>query len=142
MKSIMQVAAFSPAHSGNFVASLRAAAAECKKNGFKLVWVFPEGAQTTRWFSQFRADPEASVYVLPERAGHLKNALTLTRIAKKENAAIIHTHFSQYDISAWLAKVICALELRKVEVIWHVHSAFPDRPNRARLAKDFFKLGL
>ena len=30
MKSIMQVAAFSPAHSGNFIASLRAAAAECK----------------------------------------------------------------------------------------------------------------
>jgi hypothetical protein len=83
MKSIMQVAAFSPAHSGNFVASLRAAAAECKKNGFKLVWVFPEAAQTTTWFNQFRADPEASVYVLPARAGHLKNALTLTRIEKK-----------------------------------------------------------
>src|SRR5439155_1696254 len=142
MKSIMQVAAFSPAHSGNFIASLRAAAAECKKNAFKLVWIFPEAAQTTQWFKHFRADPEASVYLLPERAGHVKNALAFTQNAKKENAATIHAHFSHYDISVWLAQVNCALALRRVELIWHIHSAFPDRPNWARLAKDFFKLGL
>jgi len=141
-KSVIHAAAFSPVYSGNFIASLRAAAAECRRLGIRPVWVFPEEAKARDWFSQFCAETEAACYVLPRRKGHLKYAVELAHIARKENAAIIHTHFSRYDIAAWLAKAICALDGKRVEVIWHVHSAFPPRTNCVRLAMDVVKLAL
>jgi glycosyltransferase involved in cell wall biosynthesis len=141
--SIVQVADYSPNYSGNFVVSLRTAAAEYRTRGLKPVWVFPEEARGRTWLEELSKDDGASVYILPRlRTGHLRYAFELARIARRENAAIVHTHFSRFDIAAWMAKMICALDGRSFELVWHVHSAFGFNPSKARLAMDAIKLGL
>jgi glycosyltransferase involved in cell wall biosynthesis len=141
--SIVQVADYSPNYSGNFIASLRTAAAEYRKHGLKPVWVFPEEARGRRWLEELAKDEGASVYILPRRRrGHLRYAWKLAQIARRENSAILHTHFSRFDIAAWMAKMICALAGRRVELVWHLHSAFAFHPSEARLVLDAIKLGL
>jgi glycosyltransferase involved in cell wall biosynthesis len=141
--SIVQVADYSPNYSGNFIVSLRTAAAEYRKRGFKPVWVFPQEARDRTWLEELGKEGESSVYILPRRhSGHIRYAWELARIARRENAAILHTHFSRFDIAAWVAKIVCALTGRHFELVWHVHSAFAPHPNRARLVLDAIKLGV
>ena len=143
MRSIVQVADYSPNYSGNFIASLRTAAEKYRTRGLKPVWVFPEEARRRTWLEELARDPQASVYILPRRrSGHIRYAWELAEILRRENSAIVHTHFSRFDIAAWLAKAIRGLAGQHVELIWHGHSAFAPRPSRTRLALDAVKLGL
>lgn len=153
--SIVQVADYSPNYSGNFIASLRAAATEYGKRGLKPVWVFPEEARGRTWLEAL-AKGGASVYILPRlQGGHFIYAWRLAQIARSENAAIMHTHFSRFDIAAWIAKMICLLTGRQIEVVWHAHSAFehtgtsaanlekrPADRGKTRLLLHAIKLGL
>jgi glycosyltransferase involved in cell wall biosynthesis len=150
MFSIVQVAGYSPNYSGNFIASLRSAATEYGKRGLKPVWVFPEEARGRTWV-QALAKGGASVHILPRQGGHFRYAWRLAQIARSENAAIMHTHFSRFDIAAWMAKMICVLAGKHIEVIWHAHSAFqhtgasaanPSDPAKTRLLLHAIKLGL
>ena len=141
--SIVQVADYAPNYSGNFIVSLRTAAAEYSKRGFKPVWVFPEEARNRKWLRDLGQNGEGSVYILPRlQRGHLRYGWELARIARRENAAIVHTHFSCFDIGAWMAKMICTLAGRRFELVWHVHSAFPPHPSKARQFFDLIKVGV
>lgn len=141
--SIVQVADYSPNYSGNFIASLRALAAQYGKLGLRPVWVFPDEARSRAWLKELADDPAASVYVLPRRrTGHLRYAWELAHIIWREKSAILHTHFSRFDIAAWMAKAMCALAGKHVELVWHQHSAFAPRSSRTRLALDALKLGM
>jgi glycosyltransferase involved in cell wall biosynthesis len=106
------------------------------------VWIFPEEARPHAWLKSIENQPGASVYILPRRRGHLPYAMELTDIAMRENAAILHTHFSRFDIAARLAKTLCAWKGKRVEVVWHSHSAFSLKPGFRRLAQDVCKLGV
>jgi len=139
--SIIQAADYSPTYSGNFIASLSAAARQCRAHGYRTVWVLPAKAHAYPWFRSLVEDFGGSVYALPDRGTLAGDTMALRRIAMRENAAIIHTHFSSSDISAWFTKVLCTLESRNVQVFWHVHSAFTDI-SAMRRSKDFIKLGV
>lgn len=141
-ESIIYAADFSPAYSGNFIASLKAAAAECRARGLRIVWVFPDKVRDFAWFRELAAESGASAYLLSREDNALTNGWKLARIAAAENAVILHTHFSFFDVSAWVAKTLCALRLRRIRVLWHVHSAFPSEPSWTRRLKDRIKLGL
>jgi glycosyltransferase involved in cell wall biosynthesis len=139
-KSIIHIADYAPTYSGNFIASLRRAAAECHARGFKLVWVFPDDVKDYVWFRKLGSEVEATTYLLSRRDGVFEHALQIARIVSAENAAIVHTHFSCFDIAAWMAKASCAMRLRRFQLAWHVHSAFPAQSNGWRRVKDFLKL--
>jgi glycosyltransferase involved in cell wall biosynthesis len=141
-KSIIHIADYAPTYSGNFIASLRTAGAECHAHGFKLVWVFPDDVRDYDWFRKLGAEMEASTYLLSRKDGAFEHARQIAKIASTENASIVHTHFSCFDIAAWMAKVSCALRLRNFQLAWHVHSAFPAKSNWFRRVKDFLKLGV
>jgi glycosyltransferase involved in cell wall biosynthesis len=141
-KSIIHIADYAPTYSGNFIASLRTAGAECHAHGFRLVWVFPNDVKDYDWFKKLGAEMEATTYLLSRSDGTFEHARQIARIASVENASIVHTHFSCFDIAAWIAKATCALRLRRFELAWHVHSAFPIRSTWFRRVKDFLKLGV
>jgi glycosyltransferase involved in cell wall biosynthesis len=141
-KSIIHIADYAPTYSGNFIASLRTAGVECHAHGFKLVWVFPEEVKNYDWFKKLGAELEATTYMLSRSDSTFEHARQIARIASAENASIVHTHFSCFDIAAWIAKATCALRLRHFQLAWHVHSAFPARSNWFRRVKDFLKLGV
>jgi glycosyltransferase involved in cell wall biosynthesis len=139
--SIIHAADYAPTYSGNFIASLRAAAQECRAHGYRIVWVFPDVVRDFAWFQALSMESDASAYTLSRAASCLTNAKTLARIAAAENAALIHTHFSFFDLSARLAQALSALKFRRIRLVWHVHSAFTDTSWRRRV-KDFMKLGV
>ncbi len=140
-RSIIQAADYAPTYSGNFIASLKAAEEECRARGYRIVWVLPDVVRNYDWFRQLSAGKDFTGYTLPRGVSWVANAKELTRIALIENAAIIHTHFSTFDISAWLAQAACAAKKRRIKLVWHAHSAFTEN-SRTRRAKDFVKLGL
>jgi glycosyltransferase involved in cell wall biosynthesis len=139
--SIIQAADYAPTYSGNFVASLRAVAQECRAHGYRTVWVFPDIVRDFEWFQALSMESDASAYTLSRAASWVTNAKALARIAAVENAALIHTHFSFFDLSARLAQVLSALKFRRIRLVWHVHSAFTDA-SQMRRVKDFVKLGV
>ena len=140
-RSIIQAADYAPTYSGNFIASLKAAEEECRARGYRMVWVFPDIVRNYAWFRDLSAEKDFTAYTLSRGVGWVANAKALARIALAENAAIIHTHFSTFDISAWLAQAVCAVKLRRIKLVWHAHSAFTEN-SPLRRAKDFLKLGL
>lgn len=141
-KSIVHVADYAPNYSGNFIASLKLAAEQCRARGFRVVWVFPDDVRNFQWFQELARDADATAYTLSRKNGVFQNARRIAEIAMDENAAIVHTHFSRFDIAAWLAKVYCMFRLRSFHLVWHMHSALADHIGARRRVLDFVKLGL
>src|SRR5579863_10221256 len=85
-KSIIHIADYAPTYSGNFIASLRRAGAECHAHGFKLVWVFPDDVKDYEWFKKLGSEMDASTYLLSRRDGAFEHARQIARIVSAENA--------------------------------------------------------
>ncbi len=141
-KSIVHIADYAPTYSGNFIASLKLAAEQCRTRGLRVVWVFPDDVRDYSWFKELAQDSDATAYTLSRKNGLFENAKRIARIALDENAAIVHTHFSRFDVAAWLAKLMCMLRFRNFQLVWHVHSAFTGHSGIKRWTLDFVKLGL
>jgi glycosyltransferase involved in cell wall biosynthesis len=68
-----------------------------------------------------------------------RSAKALASIVRRENAEILHCHFTAYDIAAWTAQKCLRLAGRRLEVIWHAHSEIPPATNFLRRFKNFIK---
>jgi glycosyltransferase involved in cell wall biosynthesis len=140
--TIVQIADFAPTYSGNFIASLRAAARECDSHGYRTVFVLPETARSRAWAEDLERDTGSRLYFLQRESTTWRKALELARIARDENAAILHTHFSTFDVAAWMAKMML-WPSRQTAVVWHEHSTFSGAKNAAAWRiKKFVKLKL
>jgi glycosyltransferase involved in cell wall biosynthesis len=103
------------------------------------VYVLPDFASHWPWFDELRA-AGARIHVIPGRRNRLATALSLVRIAQRDNGLILHTHFSSFDISASAARFLLKLMGHDVRVVWHYHSYFGPETSLRRRAKDFLKL--
>lgn len=140
-QSIIHVADYAPAYSGNFVASLKLAAEQCRARGFRVVWVFPDDVRDFHWFKDLAQDRDTA-YTLSRQGTTIEHARRIARIAREENAAIVHTHFSRFDVASWLAKIESIVRLRHFHLVWHMHSALADHKGLLRRILDYVKLGL
>ena len=136
--AIICAASFPAPYGGNFVASLRALELKCKKEGWPFVLVLPSAASKMDWCERLIASG-CQVLFLPDKASVLRHAWALADLALSRNAALIHTHFSQYEVAAWAASFLLRLRRRQVPVVWHAHSDFPVRMTPFRRAKDWLK---
>ena len=138
--SLLHAADFSSLYGGNFIASLKALAKASERSGFRLVLVVPPQARERSWSREW-ADEGRGIYFVPPTpaVGPLRCAALLAKIAAGENAAIFHTHFTQYDVPAWLASVWLGMHGRRSEVVWHHHSDFPNKRTASRRIKDWLK---
>ncbi len=136
--SIIHAASFASPYEGNFVASLRALELNCKKEGWAFVLALPSAASKMGWCARLIA-AGCQVRFLPDKASVLRYAWALADLALSSNAALIHTHFSQYDVAAWAASFLLRLRRREVRIVWHAHSDFPVRMTPGRWVKDLLK---
>ncbi len=126
-------------YGGNFTAALAALAVACGPRGLRLVLAFPQSASQWPWCADLSARGHA-VRFLPETRSLLRAARAIRRIARQEKAVVIHTHFTRFDVAAWLAARL-TIGGRHPDVIWHAHSALHDPRTLLRRMKNLVKYG-
>jgi glycosyltransferase involved in cell wall biosynthesis len=134
-RSVLHLADYGGAYSGNFVASLRSLVEPCRALGLRVVFGFSDIAKGQPFIDDLRGQG-LSVHLLPKTAPLRDRASAVGRLAHAENAALIHTHFYRWDVPATLA---AATSSGVPPVVWHLHSPFGNRGIAGR-AKDALKL--
>jgi glycosyltransferase involved in cell wall biosynthesis len=139
--SIVHIAGFAAPYGGNFIASLKALGELCNQRGLRQIMVFPEKAFEKEWCVKLR-EANHNLHFLPDNVSFIETMKRLSEIVLKENGMIIHTHFSQYDVAAWAAKILLTMRGKKVGLVWHAHSEFGERNSLIRQMKDLIKYRL
>ncbi len=134
-RTVIHIADFSTPHSGGFVSSLKALKTHAVTRGFRLVFAFPAAAKETQWVLDMQKMGYV-VYFLPMRPSMVTIIKIIRQIAKNESAAIIHTHFSNYNFPACVVSLLLSWQNKKVRTIWHFHSDWRIRMTFARKIKD------
>lgn len=135
---VAQIASFKASYGSNFIASLTALKIMCDNINVKQIWIFPQAAAKRKWCLDLVSSGH-TVYYIPLDKGIICAAISLTRITIKEKIDVYHTHFSDYDIVAWLALLFNWLRFKNIIVIWHEHSDFPIKYNIIRAVKNYIK---
>jgi len=139
-RSVIQLSDFGGPYKGNFVTSLLALGDFLQEKGLRQVLVFSDEAADRAWLPEVRE--KSPVYILPRDASLFFLAKQIARIAESENAVILHTHFTTFDVPAGLAAARMRAGGKRPNVIWHLHSAFPVKSSLSRRVKDDLKLRL
>jgi glycosyltransferase involved in cell wall biosynthesis len=87
--------------------------------GLRLVLAFSDLGTCRPWLEALRADGIA-VHLLPRGAPLAARVDALARVAAAENAKLLHTHYTRWDVPA---AVVGAW--RGIPVVWHLHSPLP-----------------
>ena len=138
---VIQIADYGGPYSGNFISSLLELERRLGEAGLRQVLIFSEVAKDRAWLADLRKDGR-SIYILPKKLSIISRARRLSEIANKEKAVILHTHFTRFDVSVWLARKLLMTKKRPISIVWHVHSAFPIKKTILRKIKDILKLNI
>jgi glycosyltransferase involved in cell wall biosynthesis len=139
--AIVHAAHFAAPYGGNFIASLAALRNGCAKRDWDFVLVLPEAARPRPWCGELLAGGWR-IHFLPDKASPVRTARQLVRIVARENGIILHTHFTAYDIVAWVASRLARMRGKKVGLVWHGHSDFSVKKTMRRRIKDLVKYRL
>jgi len=135
-RTVIHIADFATPHSGGFVSSLESLGGHAKTEGFRTVFVFPDEAKQTQWATEM-IKKGYMVYFLHPNQSMVALVKIIKKIAKNESAELIHTHFSNYNIPAFIASLLLNWEKKTVRTIWHFHSDWRIRMTLKRKIKDF-----
>ncbi len=132
-RTIVQVADYGGPYSGSFIPSLlRLSAFVRDRLDFDSVFAFSEVARSRPWLQAVR-DAGIPVAFISRRSSHFDRARRLAILTKKHRGALLHSHFSAFDLGAALAA-----RWQRVRVVWHVHSLFAEEFKGAEW-KDFVR---
>ena len=137
-RSILQAAHFRSSYAGNFIAMLKTVGRVGEAHGYRSVFLLPEEVRERSWYAPLAASGQA-VRFLPSRASLREYARAIVKIAVDEDAALVHTHFTTYDVAAWTASRLLRLRGRKMGVVWHAHSEIRARKTALRRFKELVK---
>jgi len=140
-RTVIQLADYGGPYSGNFIASLLALEIVLKKAGFRQVLIFSDIAKDKAWLDELR-NKNISIYLLPKTASPFYLAKRIANIAMIENAVILHTHFTTFDVAIILAQYKMKYAGKRIDVFWHEHSNFLIEQTVFRKIKDFLKFRL
>lgn len=129
-QSIVMVASYGGPYGGNFIPSLIAYDKVAKELGYRTVYIFPGFVSKYPWVSEMQTVAD-KVYFVPYHQYTLDNVKRIRRICKDENAAIIYSRMSGWDITARLA-------MPRLPMIWHMEMGLDLTTKKQRL-KYFFK---
>lgn len=138
---VVQTADFFAPYGGNFIASLRALSPLLAARGWRQALVLPEAAREKDWCRKLEEDGE-EVHFLRERDTVPAWARCLCKVACNEDRVLIHTHFSRYDVTAWVAHAMLGLQGTENALVWHAHSDLGDDTSLKRRFKDLLKYGM
>lgn len=111
-QSIVMVASYGGPYGGNFIPSLIAYDKVAKELGYRTVYIFPGFVSEYPWVSEMQTVAD-KVYFVPYHQYTLDNVKRIRRICKEENAAIVYSRMSGWDITARLA-------MPRLPMIWHM----------------------
>ena len=106
------VASYGGPYAGNFIPSLIAYDNVVKELGYRSVYIFPEFVSGYAWVDQMRAVADG-LYFVPYHQYTLDNVKRIRAICKQENAAMLYSRMSGWDLTARLA-------MPRLPMIWHM----------------------
>lgn len=136
--TVIHAASFLSSYGGSFIASLKRLHNVGRIAGVRNVLVFPDEARNRIWFGQLD-EQGVPVRTVSASRSVTDRTIELIAVAKQEKAMIIHTHFTQFDMSAFLAKELMRFGRPGMSIIWHAHSNFGVQRNLRRMARDVIK---
>jgi glycosyltransferase involved in cell wall biosynthesis len=113
---VVHLAAYGGAHRGSFIPMLEAARAVAESRGSAFEAILDEGVERLRWYEELAAT-EMRIRLAPA-LGLRARARWLSELLAEGGPALLHTHFSAWDLPAALA----ARGENEASVVWHLHS--------------------
>ena len=110
-KSIVMIASYGGPYGGNFIPSLIEYDKIAKDMGFRTVYVFPEFVKDYEWVETMKNAADA-LYFVPYNQYTLDNVKRIRKICKEENAVLMYSRMTGWDITARFA-------MQKLPLIWH-----------------------
>ncbi|HBC93992.1 MAG TPA: hypothetical protein DCZ10_14125 [Pelotomaculum sp.] len=135
---ILQLANYNGPYEGNFIPSLMALERRLQERGWRQILAFPEGVKEFDWFQRLQREKKC-VYIVPGSKLIFSPVKAVDRIVHHEGINVIHTHFTNYDVAAWISKLHSKINHHHVEVIWHVHSPARVKKTFMRRLRDLVK---
>ncbi|HEY0630648.1 MAG TPA: glycosyltransferase family 4 protein [Thermoleophilaceae bacterium] len=108
---VIHLARYAGPYPGSFIAMLRAAAAACERRGWRTEAVFDPVAADRPWYAELGRE-------MPVRVGRRDAGFVRSVLEEEDGAAILHTHFTGFDIAAAAA----ARGRPDTAVVWHLHT--------------------
>ncbi|MFP3867800.1 MAG: glycosyltransferase family 4 protein [Desulfobacteraceae bacterium] len=136
-KTILQLQDFAPPYGGSFIASLTALGKALQCCGCRQVLVFPEAAKHCSWLKQLY-EQDIPIHLI-SMTSPFQLARTVEKIIERENAQILHSHFTAFDFPAWMAMQLRKLKGSNCSVIWHMRCPFPVEFSVRRWLRDTIK---
>ncbi len=136
---VLQLANYNGPYEGNFIPSLIALERRLQERGWRQILAFPEGAKEFNWFQRVQRENKC-IYIIPKRKSIFSQIKAVDQIVNHEGIKIIHTHFTNYDVVAWLSKLHDKINNNNnIEVIWHIHSPARVKKTFMRQLRDLVK---
>lgn len=111
-KSIVMVASYGGPYGGNFIPSLIAYDQVIKELGYRSVYIFPGFTEEYAWVEKMRQVAD-KLYFIPYNQYSIDNVSRIREICKKENAKLIYSRMSGWDITARIA-------MPNLPMVWHM----------------------
>lgn len=126
---VLQVCAFAPPTSGNFISALFGLETELKARGIDTIYALPERAKDKIWCQEIQK--RTKVYFLPERHARvdINTYRTLRKIFEENDVSIIHSHFELYDIP------VAVTAPKKAKIFWHLHNSIQEGYYKSSLSR-------
>lgn len=136
-RRLVLLAAYGGPYEGSFVPMARALGEEVLRRGWEAELCFSPEAEGRPWLERLREGTAASVTIAPP-GGRGETARWLAEKLGDGAPALLHTHFTRYDLpAAWLRR-----RRPGTAVVWHVHTPpYGDPRSRLRNAVKFGLLG-
>lgn len=122
--TVIQVAHYKAAYSGNFIASLRALEKLLETQGVRMVYALPEGAREREWAQEMIGEGR-DLEFLPVPCSFLRTLKVARSLIAKHRPTIIHTHFAHHQGAYIIASGLQGRGERPF-VFCHAHSAPED----------------
>ena len=114
--SIVMVASYGGPYGGNFIPSLIAYDEIVKKLGFRTVYVFPDHIKDYDWVKTMNQTAD-KLYFIPYKPYSFDNIRRIRKICKDEEAALIYSRMSGWDLTARFA-------MPHLPLIWHFEMGY------------------
>lgn len=137
-KTVLQLCDYGGPYSGNFIASLTRLGRVLEADGQRQIIVLSSDSRKHSWVEDL-VRLGTDVAFLGKGQSVLALGLQIAKLVPNGDAVMLHTHFTSYDIPAWLALKGLRTMGTKAHLVWHAHSNFPVRSTPSRRIKDWAK---
>ena len=136
-KSIVMVASYGGPYGGNFIPSLIEYDRIVKALGLRTIYIFPEIVKDYEWV-QIMEEVADGIFFIPYHIHSYDNIRRIRKICKNENAVLMYSRMSGWDIIARLA-------MPNLPLIWHFEMGLNLSSKKSRikywLKYNFFGVG-